>query len=107
MYSCLDWGLDADVERELDVTLEVLVGQMTKVDLRLDNERCLQCINSITEVLQVQTSCLWCFVGFLLNEVPLIYLKSSEPGLQRVLEQLLQSSMLGTNVQSYKRNNLE
>ncbi|XP_062872177.1 protein spire homolog 1 [Trichomycterus rosablanca] len=53
MYSCLDWGLDADVERELDETLEVLVGQMTKVDIRLDNEHCLQCISSISEVLQV------------------------------------------------------
>lgn len=54
MYSCLDWGLGADVERELDETLELLVDQMTKVDLRLGAERSLQTICTISEVLQVQ-----------------------------------------------------
>ncbi|KAL7864527.1 hypothetical protein AOLI_G00159470 [Acnodon oligacanthus] len=53
MYSCLDWGLGADVERELDETLELLVSQMTKVDIRLGAEHCLQPISTITEVLQV------------------------------------------------------
>ncbi|XP_017342461.2 protein spire homolog 2 isoform X2 [Ictalurus punctatus] len=53
MYSCLDWGLGADVERELDETLELLVDQMTKVDLRLGAERSLQTICTISEVLQV------------------------------------------------------
>ncbi|KAG9269889.1 hypothetical protein AMEX_G16972 [Astyanax mexicanus] len=53
MYSCLDWGLGADVERELDETLELLVSQMTKVDIRLGADHCLQPICSITEVLQV------------------------------------------------------
>ncbi|XP_053096724.1 protein spire homolog 1 isoform X2 [Pangasianodon hypophthalmus] len=53
MYSCLDWGLGADVERELDETLELLVDQMTKVDIRLGAERCLQPICTISEVLQV------------------------------------------------------
>lgn len=54
MYSCLDWGLGADVERELDETLELLVDQMTRVDIRLGAERCLQPIGTISEVLQVQ-----------------------------------------------------
>ncbi|KAI5612062.1 hypothetical protein C0J50_0730 [Silurus asotus] len=53
MYSCLDWGLGADVERELDETLELLVDQMTKVDIRLGSERCLQPICTVSEVLQV------------------------------------------------------
>ncbi|XP_072553346.1 protein spire homolog 2 [Salminus brasiliensis] len=53
MYSCLDWGLGADVERELDETLELLVSQMTKVDIRLGAEHCLQPICTVTEVLQV------------------------------------------------------
>ncbi|KAF4077874.1 hypothetical protein AMELA_G00192900 [Ameiurus melas] len=53
MYSCLDWGLGADVERELDETLELLVDQMTKVDVRLGAERSLQTICTIAEVLQV------------------------------------------------------
>lgn len=53
MYSCLDWGLGADVERELDETLELLVDQMTKVDIGLGAERCLQPIGTISEVLQV------------------------------------------------------
>ncbi|XP_066527714.1 protein spire homolog 1 isoform X3 [Hoplias malabaricus] len=53
MYSCLDWGLGADVERELDKTLELLVSQMTKVDIRSGAEHCLQPICSISEVLQV------------------------------------------------------
>ncbi|KAM9446047.1 protein spire homolog 1 isoform 2-T2 [Clarias gariepinus] len=53
MYSCLDWGLGADVERELDETLELLVDQMTRVDIRLGAERCLQPIGTISEVLQV------------------------------------------------------
>lgn len=53
MYSCLDWGLGADVERELDETLELLVDQMTRVDVRLADERCLQPICTISEVLQV------------------------------------------------------
>lgn len=54
MYSCLDWGLGADVERELDETLELLVDQMTKVDIRLGAEHRLQPISTISEVLQVQ-----------------------------------------------------
>ncbi|KAI4882843.1 hypothetical protein NFI96_023503, partial [Prochilodus magdalenae] len=53
MYSCLDWGLGADVERELDETLELLVSQMTKVDIRLGAEHCLQPICTVAEVLQV------------------------------------------------------
>lgn len=54
MYSCLDWGLGADVERELDETLELLVDQMTKVDIRLGADRGLQPISTLSEVLQVQ-----------------------------------------------------
>ncbi|XP_060792692.1 protein spire homolog 2 [Neoarius graeffei] len=53
MYSCLDWGLGADVERELDETLELLVDQMTEVDIRLGAEHRLQPISTISEVLQV------------------------------------------------------
>ncbi|XP_027016494.2 protein spire homolog 1 isoform X3 [Tachysurus fulvidraco] len=53
MYSCLDWGLGEDVERELDETLEILVDQMTRVDLRLGADRRLQPICTISEVLQV------------------------------------------------------
>lgn len=56
MYSCLDWGLGADVERELNETLELLVDQMTKVDIRLGAERCLQPICTISEVLQVHVT---------------------------------------------------
>ncbi|XP_060750111.1 protein spire homolog 2 isoform X4 [Tachysurus vachellii] len=53
MYSCLDWGLGEDVERELDKTLELLVDQMTRVDLRLGADHRLQPICTISEVLQV------------------------------------------------------
>lgn len=57
MYSCLDWGLGADVERVLDETLELLVDQMTKVNIRLGAEHlnswCLQPICTISKVLQV------------------------------------------------------
>ncbi|KAK1801577.1 hypothetical protein P4O66_004532 [Electrophorus voltai] len=53
VYSCLDWGLGADVERELNETLELLVCQMTKVNISLGAEHCLQPVCSISEVLQV------------------------------------------------------
>lgn len=53
MYSCLDWGLGEDVERELDKTLELLVDQMTRVELRLGADHRLQPICTISEVLQV------------------------------------------------------
>ncbi|XP_035378163.1 protein spire homolog 1 isoform X3 [Electrophorus electricus] len=52
VYSCLDWGLGADVERELNETLELLVCQMTKVNISLGAEHCLQPVCSISEVLQ-------------------------------------------------------
>ncbi|XP_076875094.1 protein spire homolog 2 isoform X2 [Brachyhypopomus gauderio] len=47
IYSCLDWGLGADVERELSETLELLVCQMTKVNISLD---AMQPMCSISEV---------------------------------------------------------
>ncbi|KAG7323803.1 hypothetical protein KOW79_013505 [Hemibagrus wyckioides] len=53
IYSCLDWGLSDDMERELDETLELLVDQMTMEDLSLDAEHCLQPICTISEVLQL------------------------------------------------------
>ncbi|KAK3547460.1 hypothetical protein QTP86_021034 [Hemibagrus guttatus] len=53
IYSCLDWGLGDDIERELDETLELLVDQMTMEDISLDAEHCLQPICTISEVLQL------------------------------------------------------
>ncbi|MBN3311406.1 SPIR1 protein, partial [Atractosteus spatula] len=32
IYSCLDWGLGSNVERDLSETLEILICQMTKLD---------------------------------------------------------------------------
>lgn len=65
IYSCLDWGLSDDMERELDETLELLVDQMTMEDLSLDAEPCLQPICTISEVLQVNHHLLITFYNHL------------------------------------------
>ncbi|XP_058618658.1 protein spire homolog 1 isoform X2 [Onychostoma macrolepis] len=48
VYLSLDWGLETQVERELSETLEILVCQMTKVNLG-----CNQPICSIADVIHV------------------------------------------------------
>ncbi|XP_051962424.1 protein spire homolog 1 [Xyrauchen texanus] len=53
VYSCLDWGLETQVERELNEMLEILVCQMTKVNLSHTAGNCFQSICSLSDVLQV------------------------------------------------------
>ncbi|KAJ8370621.1 hypothetical protein SKAU_G00106490 [Synaphobranchus kaupii] len=50
IYSCLDWGLDSSVERELNETLEVLLCQMTKVNL---SQESFQPLCTFSEVIQI------------------------------------------------------
>lgn len=97
MYSCLDWGLGADVERVLDETLELLVDQMTKVNIRLGAEHlnswCLQPICTISKVLQVHHH-----LPFL-SVVPCSALVCSGPGLIIVLSCMLQECELTLTLQ--------
>ncbi|XP_036388700.1 protein spire homolog 1 [Megalops cyprinoides] len=51
IYSCLDWGLDSNVERELNETLEALVCQMTKVNLGMNDS--FQHVRTFSEVIQI------------------------------------------------------
>ncbi|KAG5838377.1 hypothetical protein ANANG_G00223080 [Anguilla anguilla] len=53
IYSCLDWGLDSSVERELNETLEVLLCQMTKVKLSQSMQESFQPLCTFSEVIQV------------------------------------------------------
>ncbi|XP_051515771.1 protein spire homolog 1 [Myxocyprinus asiaticus] len=53
VYSCLDWGLETQVERELNEMLEILVCQMTKVNLGHTAGHCFQTICSLSHVIQV------------------------------------------------------
>uniref|UniRef100_A0A8C9SDY4 Zgc:114123 n=1 Tax=Scleropages formosus TaxID=113540 RepID=A0A8C9SDY4_SCLFO len=52
IYSCLDWGLRNDVERELNESLEGLVCQMTKVTLS-QNMESFQPVSTLAEVIQI------------------------------------------------------
>ncbi|XP_030623575.1 protein spire homolog 1 [Chanos chanos] len=52
IYSCLDWGLETNVERELNESLELLVCQMTRVNVSPGNDS-FQPIYSISEVIQI------------------------------------------------------
>lgn len=51
VYLSLDWGLETQVERELSETLEILVCQMTKVNLGHRQPIC-----SIADVIHVLKS---------------------------------------------------
>ncbi|XP_065142674.1 protein spire homolog 2 isoform X1 [Paramisgurnus dabryanus] len=51
VYSCLDWGLETQVERELSERLEILVCQMTKVSHCAGDS--FQPICTISDVIQV------------------------------------------------------
>ncbi|KAK9953828.1 hypothetical protein ABG768_015950 [Culter alburnus] len=53
VYLSLDWGLETQVERELSETLEILVCQMTKVNLSLSADHSCQPICTISDVIQV------------------------------------------------------
>ncbi|XP_061114480.1 protein spire homolog 1 isoform X2 [Conger conger] len=53
IYSCLDWGLDSSVERELNETLEVLLCQMTKVNLQESMQESFQPLCTFSEVIQI------------------------------------------------------
>lgn len=56
VYLSLDWGLETQVERELSETLEILLCQMTKVNLSLSADHACQPICTISDVIQVLTS---------------------------------------------------
>nr|XP_023654580.1 protein spire homolog 2-like isoform X1 [Paramormyrops kingsleyae] len=53
IYSCLDWGLGNNVERELNASLEGLVCQMTKVTLGQNMEDSFQPVRTLAEVIQI------------------------------------------------------
>lgn len=76
IYSCLDWGLGNNVERELNASLEGLVCQMTKVTLGQNMEDSIQPVRSLAEVIQVGdlnlvvvVACSLGFFFFFLSEV--------------------------------------
>ncbi|KAJ8408055.1 hypothetical protein AAFF_G00262830 [Aldrovandia affinis] len=53
IYFCLDWSLDSGVERQLNETLELLVCQMTKVNLGQSMEESFQPVCTLSEVIQI------------------------------------------------------
>ncbi|KAL4655313.1 hypothetical protein GN956_G5884 [Arapaima gigas] len=53
IYSCLDWGLGSNVERELNESLEGLVCQMTKITLSQSMEESFQPVSTLAEVIQI------------------------------------------------------
>ncbi|XP_056589472.1 protein spire homolog 1 isoform X2 [Triplophysa dalaica] len=50
IYSCLDWGLETQVERELNETLEILVCQMTKVNLSFCDSKPMCTVSNVIQV---------------------------------------------------------
>ncbi|KAI7794680.1 hypothetical protein IRJ41_021589 [Triplophysa rosa] len=50
IYSCLDWGLEMQVERELNESLEILVCQMTKVNLRYCDSKPMYTVSNVIQV---------------------------------------------------------
>ncbi|XP_015220273.2 protein spire homolog 1 isoform X1 [Lepisosteus oculatus] len=54
IYSCLDWGLGSNVERDLSETLEILICQMTKLDTSHNRPgEPFQPVCTFSEVIQV------------------------------------------------------
>ncbi|XDV45438.1 hypothetical protein PO909_013540 [Leuciscus waleckii] len=53
VYLSLDWGLETQVERELSETLEILLCQMTKVNLSISADRSCRPVCTISDVIQV------------------------------------------------------
>ncbi|KAK7128399.1 hypothetical protein R3I94_016845 [Phoxinus phoxinus] len=53
VYLSLDWGLETQVERELSETLEILVCQMTNVNLSIRADRSCRPVRALSDVIQV------------------------------------------------------